>query len=101
MAFDPLDIGDLIGLRIVLAMPSGPALTNQWTWQQIMDGESPQWIYDGPPGWLLEPEMIWRDPRLPITVRGNVPRNMERAAQDLLIGGRGLNQQRNEESSDE
>lgn len=88
--FDPLDIGNLIGLRIVLAMPKGPALTDEWTWKEVMNAQSPQWIHFGPPSWLLEPEMIWRDPRLPITVRGNVPVGMEQAAYTLLIGGRGI-----------
>lgn len=89
-AFDPLDIGNLIGLRIVLSMPAGPALTDEWTWQEVMNAESPQWIHHGPPSWLMEPEMFWRDPRQPITVRGHIPLNMERAGYELLIGGRGL-----------
>lgn len=90
MPEDPLDIRDLIGLRIILAMPEGPALTDEWTWLEVMTGNSPQWIHDGPPRWLREPEMVWRDPRLPITVRGNVPPGMERSAHTLLLGGRGL-----------
>lgn len=98
--FDPLDIGELVGLRIVLAMPDGPALTKEWTWQQIMDGESPGWIHDGPPNWLMQPEMLWRDPRLPIIVRGNVPPNMEQAARELLFGGRDM-YPREEESKNE
>lgn len=98
---DPLNIGELVALRIVLAMPSGPALTDEWTWKEVMSGQAPQWIHFGPPAWLLEPEMLWRDPRLPITVRGNIPIGMERAAYDLLRGGRGLTgYEREEDTSD-
>lgn len=90
MPKDPLEIRDLIALRIVLAMPEGPALTDEWTWLEVMTGNAPQWIHFGPPAWLREPEMVWRDPRMPVTVRGNVPIGMERLAYTLLLAGRGV-----------
>lgn len=88
MPVDPLDIWDLPALRIVLVMYEGEPLTDEWTWKEVMLGESPQWIHFGPPPWLLDPEMIWKDSRLPITVRGNVPTGYERLAHELLVGGR-------------
>lgn len=96
--FDPLNIGELIALRIILAMPEGPAITDEWTWKEVMNAEAPQWIHEGPPVWLLEPEMSWKDPRLPVTVRGHVPKGMERAAQELLLGGRGIFPRKEEDS---
>lgn len=84
MTLDPLDIRNLVALRIILAMPFGPAITDEWTWQEVINRESPQWIHFGPPSWLLEPEMSWRDP-LQIVVRGNVPNGMEKEARALLL----------------
>lgn len=87
--FDWSRWGERTALRIVLVMTDGPALKREWTWQQLVDGEAPGWIHDGPPSWLLEPEMLWRDPLLPIEVRGHVPEGMQEQAYDLLLHGRG------------
>lgn len=76
--------GDAIALRIVLAMPNGPALTKEWTWDDVLSGRSPQWVHAGPPGWLRDPEMSWNDPMLPVEVRANVPVGYEEIARDLL-----------------
>lgn len=80
------DLGDRVALRIVLAVAEGPALTREWTWRQVQECKTPQWVHLGPPPWLREPEMEWRDPLLPVTARGLVPAGLEDDARRLLYG---------------
>lgn len=80
------DLADRIALRIVLTVATGPALQREWTWGEVLEGRTPQWLHFGPPPWLREPEMSWHDPRGAVVARGLVPRGMEDAARELLYG---------------
>jgi hypothetical protein len=75
---------DDVGLRVVFMVASGPAITREWTWAQVRDGRSPEWVHADPPAWLRDPEMSWHDRHGPIEVRGYVPPGMESEARALL-----------------
>jgi hypothetical protein len=75
---------DAVALRAVFALAAGPALVREWTWRQVRDGSSPDWVHSDPPAWLRDPEMSWHDRHGPIEVSANVPRGMEDAARELL-----------------
>jgi hypothetical protein len=79
---------DEIAVRAVFSVSSGPALVGEWTWAQVRDGSSPDWVHADPPAWLRDPEMSWKDRHGPIEVRANVPPGMEDAARALLAGSR-------------
>ena len=78
---------DEIAVRAVFAVAFGPALVGEWTWAQVRDGSSPDWVHADPP-WLRNPEMSWNDRHGPIELRANVPPGMEDAARALLAGSR-------------
>jgi hypothetical protein len=79
---------DEIAVRAVFSVSAGPALVGEWTWAQVRDGSSPDWVHADPPAWLRDPEMSWNDRHGPIEVRANVPPGMENAARALLAGSR-------------
>ena len=79
---------DEIAVRAVFSVASGPALVGEWTWAQVRDGSSPDWVHADPPAWLRDPEMSWNDRLGPIELRANVPPGMEDAARALLAGSR-------------
>lgn len=68
---------DQTGIKVVFAMPAGPALTRSWSWRQIFSHECPDWIFFDPPPWLEDGEVEWHDPLLPIEFRGRVRIGME------------------------
>lgn len=80
----PGDISDLPALRIILSLPEEPALKREWTWRQLHNGEAPAWVHSRPPSWLKEPEINWRDPRLPVEFRGMVIPGYEDVAREWM-----------------
>lgn len=74
---------DQPGVRIVFAMPIGPAIMREWTWRQVFNGEAPYWIFESsPPYWLDDGETEWHHPLDPIEYRGRIKANaVERAKQ--------------------
>lgn len=81
---DGADLGELRAVRAVLALPEEPALVRTWTWREVQEGAVPGWLFERPPAWMREAEIVWRDPRFPVEFRGLVLPGQEDTARDWL-----------------
>lgn len=55
-------------LRVEFRLANGGLLSKNWR----LNDPQPEWLSDGPPGFLRNPERRWENPQDPITLHGDV-----------------------------